>query len=203
MNCEALLEKAKRGVTLTEGELSWVRHALEAPTETCDPYTLIHILWKARDELSRPQIASAVTSADEMVRRIALLALAGLWPSEEILDIAIQLLKQDESRFVRMTAATVVGDLGASLPGREPRAAAVLLGAFDATNETGPEWESCYEGLLNLLRVPGPTRPPATSALSLNDIDATVVAAARALAAEAAPSEEPPRPLRGPNDDDY
>lgn len=195
MNCDALLEKAKRGEALADEELSWVRQALAVRTEACDPYTLIHILWKAGDRRGRPLVASAVVSADEMVRRIALQALAELWPSSEIHDVAIQLLNQDESKYVRMAAATVVGSLGAALPHRASRAAAVLLDAFEASSVTGgSEWESCYEGLLNLLCVPVSARPPAATALSTSDIDPAVVAAARALAGAAPPTGQPPRP---------
>jgi HEAT repeat protein len=203
MNCDALLEKAKKGQTLTDEELSWARQALVAPREACDPYTAIHVLWKTRDRRSRAQIASAVTSADEMVRRIALQALAELWPSEDIHDIAIQLMNQDESKYVRMAAATVVGDLGASLPQRAPRAAFELLKALEASNAPkGPEWESYYEGLLNLLRVPVSARPPATAPLNPRDIDPAVLAAARALAANAAWTDKPPgRQGRSTNDD--
>jgi hypothetical protein len=109
--------------------------------------------------------------------------LAELWPSAEIHETACQLLLKDPSQYVRMTAATVVGELGAAVPARAPQSARVLLRVFDSMASTqGPEWEACYEGLLNLLRIPETARPEATRPLSPGDLDSTIVERARVLA---------------------
>jgi HEAT repeat protein len=179
----ALLARVKRGDRLSSAELEDVRNELSAARAGADPYTLIHILWKSRDETSRPLVASSIASGDEMVRKIALQALAELWPSPEIHKIACQLLRDDPSKYVRMAAATVVGDLGAAMPERASQSAQVLLGAFDSmTSARGPEWEACYEGLLNLLRIPAAARPAAARPLSMSELDPTIVEKARAIA---------------------
>jgi len=183
MALESLLERAKRGESLTEEERQSVRRELAAQSKGADPYTLIHILWKSRDEHSRSLIGSSITSSDEMVRRIALQALVELWPSDDIFEIACRLLVDDPSGYVRMAAATAVGEMGARFPANASKAAVVLLQVFDALAAAeGPEWEAAYEGLLELLNVPQMARPLATRRLTGAQIDPQIIEAARAVA---------------------
>jgi hypothetical protein len=180
---DEFLARVKRGDKLSSTELDDVRNALSAAEASADPYTLIHILWKSGDERSRPLIASSLADRDEMVRKIAIQALAELWPSAEIHEIACQLLLDDPSKYVRMAAATVVGDLGAAIPEQASQSAQILLRAFDGMTSTrGPEWEAYYEGLLNLLRMPAAARPAATRPLCPEDLDSKIVEKARAMA---------------------
>lgn len=188
MSLLSLLERAKNGEALSRTDLESVRSILTRPVDQADPYTALHILWKCRDLESKPLFMASLESADEMVRRLALQALAGLWPSEEIFERIEGMLVSDPSAFVRMAAATCMGDLGAQLATRRSQAARGLLTAFQAGERLrDPEWESCYEGLLNLVGVPPSDRPLASRPLAVVDIDARVLAQVRRLAAEGPP----------------
>ena len=122
------------------------------------------------------------SDSDEMVRRIALQALTALAPSEEVFNLALR-MAHDASKYVRMVSATAVGTLGALLPQRAPEAARFLLENLELRrSNANAEWESYYEGLLDLLQVPQEKRPLATKALSVADIQPDVIAAARSMA---------------------
>jgi hypothetical protein len=62
-----------------------------------------------------------------MTRRIALQALASLVPELDTYRLALRLLTADPSKYVRMAAAAIVGDLGHVLPAIRGDAARVLL----------------------------------------------------------------------------
>jgi hypothetical protein len=182
MNVEALLSRAKGGGRLTSREIAFVRRALRDERTREDKYTLIHVLWRADDTESRDLIWSRASDPDEMVRRIALQALTELAPSDEVFNLALR-LAQDPSKYVRMVAATAIGALGALLPRRAAEAARFLLANFERRQSTADaEWESYYEGLLDLLKVPQDGRPPATKDLRSVDIQPELIARARSLA---------------------
>ena len=183
MNAEALLSRVKRGERLTEREHDFVRSALADERTREDKYTLIHVLWKSYDTRSRDLIWAHASDPDEMVRRIALQALTELAPSEEVFNLALR-MAHDSSKYVRMVAATAIGTLGALLPQRVAEAARFLLENFERSQSTADsEWESYYEGLLDLVQVPQDRRPLATSQLRRGDIQSEVIATARSLAA--------------------
>lgn len=183
MNAESLLNRVKAGDRLTERELDVVRRALADERTQEDKYTLIHVLWKSSDSLSRSLIWAHASDSDEMVRRIALQALTELTPSEEVFNLALR-MSEDPSKYVRMVAATAIGTLGALLPHRAAEAARCLLENFErCQSDADSEWESYYEGLLDLAQVPQDKRPPATRELRAADIQPEVIATARSLAA--------------------
>ena len=182
MNVDSLLMRVKSGERLAEREIDSVRRALADDRTAEDKYTLIHVLWKSGDVQSRALIEARLLDADEMVRRIALQAVTELFPDDEAFDFGLNSLR-DPSQYVRMSAATALGSLGALLPARSAEAAAHLLEVFEERQvEMGPEWEAYYEGLLELMQVPQNKRPLATRALRAGDIDLTVIASARHLA---------------------
>jgi hypothetical protein len=182
MNVDNLLSRVKRGERLTERELDFVRRALADQRTQEDSYTLIHILWKACDARSRDLFWRHATDSDEMVRRIALQALTELAPSEEVFNLARR-MAQDPSKYVRMVAAPAIGTLGALLPQRAGEAARFLLENFERRQSNADtEWESYYEGLLDLVQVPQDKRPLATRELRSADIQPEVIATARSLA---------------------
>ena len=183
MNAQTLLCRVKGGERISERELDFVRRALADQRTHEDKYTLIHVLWKAYDRRSRNLIWTQATDSDEMVRRIALQALTELTPSEEVFNLALR-MAQDPSKYVRMVAATAIGTLGALLPQRAAEAARFLLENFERRQATADsEWESYYEGLLDLVQVPQDKRPLATRELRSADIQPEVIATARSLAA--------------------
>ena len=183
MNPESFLSRVRRGERLAERELDFVRRALAAGRTPEDKYTLIHVLWKASDAQSRDLIWAHATDPDEMIRRIARQALAELAPSEEVFALALR-MTQDPSKYVRMVAASAIGALGALLPGRASGAARFLLENFESRqSKADSEWESYYEGLLNLLQVPQDKRPLTTRDLRSADVQPEVIATARSLAA--------------------
>jgi hypothetical protein len=119
-----------------------------------------------------------------MVRRIALQARTELAPSEEVFNLALR-MTQDPSKYVRMVAATAIGTLGALLTRRAAEAARFLLENFERRQSTADsEWESYYEGLLDLVQVPYDKRPLAPRDLRSADIQPEVIATARSLAAQ-------------------
>ena len=183
MKAEGLLTRVKRGERLTERELDFARHALADQNTREDTYTLIHILWKACDTRSRDLIWPYASDPDEMVRRITLQALTELAPSEEVFNLALR-MAQDSSKYVRMVSATAIGTLGALLPRRAAEAARFLLENLERGQTTADsEWESYYEGLLDLVQVPQDKRPLVTRDLRSADIEPQVIATARSLAA--------------------
>lgn len=181
MNSDALLSRVKSGQQLTRVELESVRRTLSDPNSRDDKYTLIHILWKAHDTDSWDFISSHTANSDEMVRRISLQALAALFPTGEVFDLALH-LSHDPSKYVRMAAATAIGTLGTRLQERTADAARFLLKNFEQSIGTS-EWDSYYEGLLTLAQVPEIRRPLATRELDVKDVDPEVIAKVRALAA--------------------
>lgn len=184
MNAETLLQRVKGGARLTERELDFVRRTLADERTQEDKYTLIHILWKSHDPPASNQIWAHATDSDEMVRRIALQALTELVPSEDVFNLALR-MAEDRSRYVRMVAATTVGTLGAQLPKRAAEAARLLLENFErCQSNADAEWESYYEGLLDLVQVPHDKRPLVTRDLRSSDIQPEVIATARSLAAQ-------------------
>jgi hypothetical protein len=81
---------------------------------------------------------------------------------------------------VRMIAAVVVGDVARRSAAWRRIAARVLLRRFEALSATpNEEWESCYEGLLNLADVPVDQRPCPTERLSAAHARKDVVEQAR------------------------
>ena len=181
MNAETLLDRVKRGDRLTEREVDFVRSALAEVGTPEDKYTLIHVLWKAYDVRSRALILAHATDPDEMVRRIALQALTELAPSDDVFNLALR-MAGDSSKYVRMVAATAVGTLGALLPRRTAEAARFLLENFERCQAAADyEWESYYEGLLDLVKAPQDKRPLATRDLRSADIQPEVIATARSL----------------------
>jgi hypothetical protein len=184
MNLLSLLERAKSGEALSQSDIDWVRSVITTRIHDEDPYTALHILWKCRDTPSRDLFLSALSHEDEMVRRIALQALADLWPDDQVFQRVGAMLTRDPSLFVRMIAATCLGDLGGQLLLRRSEAARALLSAFEAAEqERGPEWEASYEGMLNLVGIPATQRPPATRPLTQDRVDGRVLARVRELAA--------------------
>jgi hypothetical protein len=183
MNAETLLDRVKRGERLTEREVNFVRSALADERTQEDKYTLIHVLWKVYDARSRALIWPHAADPDEMVRRIALQALTELAPSDEVFNLALR-MAEDSSKYVRMVAATAIGTLGALLPRRAAEAARFLLENFELRHSAADsEWESYYEGLLDLVKMPRDKRPLATRDLRSADIQPEVIAVARSLAA--------------------
>lgn len=181
MNLQPLLDRAKSGQPLGGAELLALRDALGSKDSLLDPYTVIHILWKARDQGSRDMLVSSLAHEDELVRRIAVQAVADLWPSDDAFWLICTSFEQDPSKYVRMAAATAIGDLGAAQPTRAPQAAKLLLDGLSRQPREGPEWEACYEGLLNLVQWPVANRPPATEPLKVADFEQCVITAARNL----------------------
>lgn len=180
MNPESLLSRVKEGGRLTERELEAVRGAL-AEGERHDKYTLVHVLWKARDSASERLVWACTDDSDEMVRRISLQALSELSPSDDVFCLALR-MAEDRSKYVRMVAATTIGVLGASMPRRTPEAARCLLEKFDQHRSAGdPEWEYYYEGLLDLLGVPVQKRHSVNRELRVTDIDAELIGTARSM----------------------
>lgn len=114
MNIDELLARAKDGERFDERTLRILRDELSNDDSRVDTYTLVHVLWKAGDVNSTPIIARTTTHADEMVRRIALQALAELEPSERVFELALT-MASDSSKYVRMAATRVVGTLRAAL----------------------------------------------------------------------------------------
>jgi HEAT repeats len=180
---ETLLRQVKKGEGVPEQELALIRERLAARVTSQDKYTLLHILWKSHDLKAKDVFVLHLGDGDEMVRRIAVQAFTELWPSEEAFQIARRMLR-DPSKHVRMAAASSIGELGAVLRQRTADAAVLLLELFDSLqSEGGPEWESYYDGLLNIANVPYSKRPLATRPLSRSDVDEDVIRHARALAA--------------------
>jgi hypothetical protein len=182
-----LLTRIKHGGTITTNELAVVRSRLGGEESLDDPYTLIHILWKAGNVADIPLVKSYLSYRPEdpndegMVRRIALQALAALDPTTDTFLIAHQML-DDDSKDVRMAAATIVGDLGRAIPALQKQAATALLEHFQRSLPPGAERDAYYDGLLSLLGVPEADRPLPTRALKESDIRREVIERAIAIA---------------------
>jgi hypothetical protein len=81
-----------------------------------------------------------------------------------------------------MAGWSAIGDLGARVDGHRAEAATVLLDAFERLRgHPSPEWESSYEGLLNLTEQPMNNRPMPTRSMQHADVDPEVIALARAM----------------------
>jgi hypothetical protein len=190
MDIDRMLYRVTSGERLSERELAFVRGELaRGESSAADRYTLVHILWTARDRQSRELLRACIDyglgeSGDEgMVRRIAVQALAALWPELDTFSLAEKLLLNDPSVYVRMAAASAVGHLGNAVPSARAQAARLLLRAFnDHAATAGFEWEASYDGLLNLAGVPLHHRPLQTGPLSPNDVRQDVIDAAVAFA---------------------
>jgi hypothetical protein len=175
MEAEVLLQRLESGDRLSRAERDWVRQTLEEALPDEDEYTLLHVLRKDRDQASKTLIQRCASSGDEMVRRLALQALSDLFPNDETW-ITVMAGVRDRSPHVRMAALTRIGDLGAALPNRRAEAAAFLVDEFERLRRRrGPEWESCYQGLLNLTSWPYNKRPLATRALHESDVNPEVI----------------------------
>jgi hypothetical protein len=181
---EALLGKAKRGEKLPESVLSSIRHQLEIGQFETNPYTLIHILGKARDHQSTPLICRYLhygvndrqaqepdLNNEDMVRRISLQVLGLMWKRAEVFDAAADKAFHDPSPYVRAMAATVIGTLGAAFPILKRHAARLLVQGLERRHiERDIVWEAFHDGVLNLLGVPANQWPPATRPLKEEDI---------------------------------
>jgi hypothetical protein len=181
MNVNDLLTRTQQGHRLTALELDFVRTALSDSNTAEDTYTLIHILWKARDTEATSLFWKHTRHPDEMVRRIALQALVRLSATNEVLRLAMD-MTTDPSVYVRMVAATAVGTIASLRPERASEAAELLLDGFARLQSGGGvEWESYYEGLLELTSAPQGARPLATKDVQMRDVNPAVIEAARRL----------------------
>jgi hypothetical protein len=188
MNVNLLLNRLKNGMSLSTSDIEAVRDALAQSGSNEDPYTLIHLLWKSRDLASERLLKnylhweSHYADDDGMVRRIALQAVADLWPSEDTFSVVSERLQHDSSGHVRQAAASVMGDLGRSLPSVRKASARILLDRFNSlAPQGGLDWEASYEGLLNLIGVPFDDRPSAARQLRLDDVRRDIVDAAERI----------------------
>src|SRR5688572_33099930 len=114
---EHLLGQVKDGKKLSQVELQAVRQALSTRSDV-DPYTLLHILGKAKDYTSKDRIRSFASyglddpSDDGMLRRIAVQILAQWWVEKDVLDLIADRAFHDPSPLVRNVAASGIGTIG-------------------------------------------------------------------------------------------
>jgi HEAT repeat protein len=184
-----LLEQAKEGKRIPDKAVRSIRQQLSTGRFETDPYTLIHILGKAGDKESLPIIKGYVhfdtgdAESDDMIRRIALQVIGRMWALPEALDLAISRAFNDPSKYVRATAAKIVGFLGSRYPQLKSRSAAALLEGVEKRNELdGYTWESFYEGVLELLEVPVSDWPSRLTPIKEADVRRDLIDQTRRIA---------------------
>lgn len=172
---ETLLAQARTDKTIPQKALEAIRDQLVSGEYEADPYTLLHILGKARDVESLPIIESypdyglEYPEDDGMVRRIALQVIGRTWAMPEAFEIAARKAFHDPSPDVQDAAPTIIGFLGARHPYLKPRAASLLVRGWENLEVEDEVWESFHAGLLELFEVPVTEWPLTTRSLKKED----------------------------------
>jgi hypothetical protein len=187
---DALLEKAKNGLPLGLDVIHAIRAQLSSGQFETDPYTLIHILGKANDRTSAPLIRKYLAyhagDSDDagMIRKIALQVYGRMFEKPDAFDIAERMAFEDESPYVRIAAARILGFLGDRYRSLQMKSALALLRGFHENSglDLGTR-ESFYFGMLELLSIPVQEWPfPGPELLADNARVAETVERVKALA---------------------
>jgi HEAT repeat protein len=163
---ESLLEKAKSGLPLGSDVIRAIRAQLSSGQFETDPYTLIHILGKANDKASAPLIRKYLTyhAADSddagMIRKIALQVYGRMFGKSDAFDLAERMAFEDDSPYVRIAAARILGFLGGCNESLRVKSALALLKGFHQKADLDLSTrESFYFGMLELLSIPAQEWP--------------------------------------------
>lgn len=158
---ESLLEKAKSGLPLGSDVIRAIRAQLSSGQFETDPYTLIHILGKANDKASAPVIKKYLSyhAADSddagMIRKIALQVYGRMFQKSDAFNVAERMAFEDDSPYVRIAAARILGFLGGCYESLRVKSALALLRGFDQKADLDLSTrESFYFGMLELLSIP-------------------------------------------------